>query len=116
MALAEEIVRRLRRAAYAGKLRQPVGLDVELEAGLDDGGADRIMPTARAQRRNRTFVVPMREAERIFRQRGMVKLRFGDIGHLGTGPGLVGSVGQRVYHIPLGTVDYPNAHSAASFR
>ena len=36
---AEEVVRRLRRAADAGELGDAVRLDVELEAGLDDGGA-----------------------------------------------------------------------------
>ena len=36
---AQEVVRRLRRAADAGHLGDAVRLDIQLEAGLDDGGA-----------------------------------------------------------------------------
>jgi hypothetical protein len=50
--VAEEIGRRLRRAADAGELGDAVRRDVELEAGLDDGGRDRVVPAARAQRRD----------------------------------------------------------------
>src|SRR6185437_9748465 len=81
VALAEEIIRRLGRAADAGKLRQPVRLDVELEASLDDGGADGIMAAAGAERRNRTFIIAVREAENVLGQRRMVEFRFGQIGH-----------------------------------
>ena len=79
--LAEEIVRRLRRAADAGNLRHPVRLDRELEARLDDRGGDRVVPAAGAQRRNLPLVVAMGEAERVFRQRGVMEFRFGDVGH-----------------------------------
>src|SRR5208282_937633 len=40
---AEKIGRRLRRAADAGELGDPVRLEIELETGLDDRGANRIM-------------------------------------------------------------------------
>ena len=79
--LAEEIGRRLRRAADAGQLGDAVRLDVELEAGLDDRGGDRVVAAAGAQRRDRAFVVAARVAERVLRQRGMMEFRLGDIGH-----------------------------------
>ncbi len=77
----EEIVRRLRRAADAGDLRHPVRLDRELEAGLDDGGGDRVVSAAGAQRRDLALVVAMRVAERVLRQRGVVEFGLGDVGH-----------------------------------
>src|SRR5690606_12708184 len=55
--LAEEVVGRLGAAADAGKLGQPVRLDVELPAGLDDRGRDRVVPAAGAQRADLPFVV-----------------------------------------------------------
>src|SRR5262249_57806098 len=78
---AKEIGRGLRRAADAGKLRYPVRRQVQLEERLDDRRADRVVAAARAQRRDRAFVVAMGEAERIHRQRGMMELRLDDVGH-----------------------------------
>src|SRR5437763_14141973 len=77
----EEIVRRLRRAADAGNLRRPVRLDRELEAGLDDGGGDRVVAAAGAQGRDLALVVAVRVAERVLRQRRVVELGLGDVGH-----------------------------------
>src|SRR5262249_29509209 len=81
VALAEEIVRRLGRTADSGKLGQPVGLDIELEAGVDDGGRNRIVAAAGAERRDRALVVAVGEAERIGGQARMAQLGLGDIGH-----------------------------------
>src|SRR5471032_1216213 len=81
MALAEHIGRRLRRTADAAELGDAMGRQAELVAGVDDRGADRIMATAGAKRRNRAFIVAMREAERIDLQRGMLEFRFGQISH-----------------------------------
>src|SRR5207237_7917282 len=77
----EKIVRRLRRAADPGNLRHPVRLDREIEACLDDGGGDRIVSAAGAQRGNLSLVIAMRKAECILRQGGVVEFRLGDIGH-----------------------------------
>ena len=79
--VAEEIGRRLRRAADAGELGHPMRRDVELEAGLDDRARDRVVAAAGAQRRDRTLVVAMGVAERVLRQRRMVELGLGDVGH-----------------------------------
>ncbi len=79
--VAEEIGRRLRRAADAGDLRDPMRLDRQLEARLDDRRGDRIVAAAGAQRRHRAFVVAMRVAERVLRQGRVVELGLGDIGH-----------------------------------
>ena len=62
--IAEEIGRRLRRAADAGNLGHAVRLDRQLEAGLDDRGGDRVVAAAGAQRRHRAFVVAVGVAER----------------------------------------------------
>src|SRR5207237_1744052 len=77
----EEVVGGLRRAADAGNLCDPVRLDREFEAGLDDGGRDRVVAAAGTQRRNLAFVVAVRVAERVLRQRRMMELRFDDVGH-----------------------------------
>ncbi len=79
--LAEEIGRRLRRAADARQLGDAVRLDRELEAGLDDRGRDRVVAAAGAQRRDRALVVAVGVAERILRQRGVVEFRLDDVGH-----------------------------------
>ena len=71
---AEEIGRRLGRATDAGQLGDAVRRQIELEAGADDRGADRIMAAAGAQRGDRAFVVAPREAERVLRQFGMMQL------------------------------------------
>ena len=81
VALAEQIVRRLRRTADARKLRHAMRLDVELETGLDQRGADRIVAAAGAQRRDRALIVAMGEAEHIRRKARMAQLGFGDVGH-----------------------------------
>src|SRR5205807_2365806 len=65
----------------AGELGHPVRLDVELEAGLDDGARDRIVAAAGAQRRYRALVVAVGVAERVLRQRRVVELGLCDIGH-----------------------------------
>src|SRR4029079_15003754 len=56
-------------------------LDRELEAGLDDRAGDRVMPATGAQRRDRALVVPVRIAERILRQVGVMEFRLRKIGH-----------------------------------
>src|SRR5436190_24343986 len=53
----EEVVRRLRRAANSGNLRNPMRLDRELKARLDDRSRDRIVAATRAERRNLAFVI-----------------------------------------------------------
>ena len=73
--------RRLRRAADAGNLRHPVRLDRQLEAGLDDGGGDRVVAAAGAQRRDLALVIAVGVAERVLRQRRMMEFRFGEVGH-----------------------------------
>src|SRR5262249_12108805 len=79
--IAEEIGRRLRRAADAGELGHPVRLDVELEAGLDDRARDRVVAAPGAQRRYRALVVAVGIAERVLRQRRVVEFGLGDVGH-----------------------------------
>ena len=63
MAVAQEIVGRLRRAADARQFRHAMRLDVEFEASLDQGCADRIVAAAGAQSRDRAFIIAMGEAE-----------------------------------------------------
>ena len=78
---ADEIRGGLRRAADARQLHHVLRLDVETPGGLDDGGGDRVVAAAGAQRRQPAFVVAAREAERILRQRGMTDFRFRQEGH-----------------------------------
>src|SRR3954466_15819887 len=90
--LAEEVVGGLRAAANAGELGDAVRLDVELPEGLDERGADRVVAAACAERAGLAFVVPAREAKLVLRQRRVVELRLGDVGHAfgltsGRGPG-----------------------------
>ena len=54
---------------------------IELEAGLDDRGADRIVAAAGAQRGNRAFIVAPGEAQLVGRQLRVMELRLGDVGH-----------------------------------
>src|SRR5581483_5098895 len=79
--LAEEVGRRLGRAADARQLGDAVRLQIELEAGLHDRGADRIVAAAGAQRRDRSLVVAPGVAERVGRQLRVVELGLGDEGH-----------------------------------
>ena len=81
MGLAEEIIRRFRRAADAGKLGYAVRLDGKLETGLDQRGADGIVPAAGAQGGDAALVIAMREADCVLRQRGMMQAGLGYVGH-----------------------------------
>src|SRR6202012_4814095 len=81
VALAEEIVRRLGRTADTGNLGNLMRLDIELETGLDQRRADRVMPAPSAQGRDAAFVVAMREAELVLGKTGMMQLGLGDVGH-----------------------------------
>jgi hypothetical protein len=81
---AKEIVRGLRRAADAGKLGHPMRLDVEVEAGLHHGGADRVVAAAGAQGRNRPLVIATGIADRVARCIGAQQFGFGKIGHEAT--------------------------------
>ena len=66
--IAEEIGRRLRRAADPRQLGDAMRLDVEVVERLDDRRRDRIVAAARAQRRDRALVVAARVAELVARQ------------------------------------------------
>src|SRR3954465_5650401 len=90
-----ESVRGLRAAADAGELGEAVRLDVELPEGLDECRGDRVVAAACAERADLAFVVPAREAELVLRQRRVVELGLGDVGHAllltsGRGPGWSG--------------------------
>jgi hypothetical protein len=87
--VAEEVVGRLRRAADARELGDAVRLDVELPAGLHQRGRDRVVAAAGAQRADLAFVVAPREAECVGRQRRVMQLGFGEVGHA-TNPFLIG--------------------------
>ena len=81
VAARQEVGRRLRRAADARHLGDAVRGQVHLEAGLDQRGRDRVVPAARAQGRHAAFVVAPRQAERVARQRGMMRGGFRDVAH-----------------------------------
>src|SRR5690349_5326545 len=55
--------------------------EIELEARLDDRGADRIVAAAGAQGRYRSFVIAACIAERVGRQLRMMQSWLGDVGH-----------------------------------
>src|SRR5690606_29180108 len=80
--LAEEVVRRLRTAADARQLGDAVRLDVELPAGLDDRGRDRIVPAPRAQGADLALVVAAGETNGVAAERRVVESGFGEVGHL----------------------------------
>src|ERR1700761_1604557 len=79
--IAEEIIRRLRRAADAGNLGHAMRLDRELVAGLDDRGRDRVVAATGAQRRDLALVIPVRIAELVLLQARVMKFWLGNIGH-----------------------------------
>ena len=79
--LAQEIGRRLRRAADPGQLRHLVRRDRQLPERLDDRRGDRVVPAAGTERRDRAFVVAPREPDGVLLQRRMVDFGFGDVGH-----------------------------------
>ncbi len=62
-------------------LGHPVRRDVELEAGLDDRGGDRIVAAAGAQRGHAALVVAAGQAELVARRPRVGDLRLGDEGH-----------------------------------
>ena len=73
---AQEIRRRLRRAADAAHLRDAVRRNVELEERLHDRRRDRVVPAAGAERRHAAFVVAHREPERVALEPLVHDLRF----------------------------------------
>ncbi len=79
--VAQEIGRRLGRAADARQLGDAVGREIELETGLDDRAGDRVMTATCAQRRDRALVVAVGEAQPVLGQVRVVQLRFDDEGH-----------------------------------
>src|SRR5258706_5761255 len=79
--IAEEVIRRLRRAADAGNLGDAMRLDRQLETGLDDRGRDRVVAAAGAQGRDLALVVAVGEAKLVLLQAGMMEFRLCDIGH-----------------------------------
>ena len=81
MRCTEKIVRRLGTATDAGQLGHTVRLNVELPAGLNDGCRNRVMPAARAQRRDTALIVPAGVAHLVLRQRGVVQVRLCNVGH-----------------------------------
>ena len=83
--VAEKIGGRLGRAADARELGNAMRRQIEFEAGLDDCGTDRIVAAAGAQRRDRSFVVPVGEAELVRRQLRMMEFRFCEISHMNSG-------------------------------
>src|SRR6185312_538521 len=102
--IAEEIGRRLRRAANPGDFRHPVRLDRQFVASLDDRGGDRVVPAAGAQRRYRALVVAVGVAELVLRQVGMAEFRLGEIGH-GWNPESRTRCSALAVHRRSGTVD-----------
>src|SRR4051812_41807000 len=81
---AQEVVRRFRAAADARQLGHAVRLDVQLPAGLDDRGGDRIVAAAGAQRRDAALIVAARVADLVGGERRVAQAGLGDIGHLET--------------------------------
>ena len=81
MRIAEEVVGRLRRAPDAGQLGQLLRPDAQLPDRLRDRRGDRVVATARAQRRHRAFVVAAREPELVLRQIRVADFRFVDERH-----------------------------------
>jgi hypothetical protein len=79
--LAEEVRRRLRRAADPRQLGHPVRRDRQVVEGLDDRRRDGVVAAAGAQRRHRPFVVAPGEAELVLRQVGVMQLGLGQVGH-----------------------------------
>ena len=79
--LADEIRRCLGRAADAGEFHHAVRRQRQLPAGLHDGGSDRVVAAAGAQRGQRALVVTAAQPQRVAGQAGMVDLRLGDVGH-----------------------------------
>ena len=77
--VAQEIGRRLRRAADARELRHTVRLDRQLPERLDDGGRDRVVAAAGAERGDGAFVVAPGQPDRVLLQRGMVDLGFRNV-------------------------------------
>ena len=82
VAAPQEVGRSLGGAADAGNLRHAVRGQVQLEARLDDGGRDRVVPAPRAQRRHRALVVAMGQAERVLLERRMIGGGLLDVAHL----------------------------------
>ena len=82
---AQKVVGRFGAAADTRELGYAMRLDVELPAGLDDGGGNGVVPATRAQRGDLAFVVAARVADLVFWERGMVQTGFGDKGHAASG-------------------------------
>jgi len=55
--------------------------DRQFKTGFNDGGRDRIVPAARAERRDFALIVAVRIAEPVLRQPRMVEFRLRQIRH-----------------------------------
>ncbi len=83
----EKVGRRLRGAADARELGDHVRRDVELEEGPRDGGGDRVVTAAGAERRHGAFVVADGEAELVRLQRRVPGDGLLDVAHASSGGG-----------------------------
>src|SRR4051812_12561844 len=79
--VAEEVVGGLGAAADAGELGDAVGLDVEVEEGLDQRRRDGVVAAAGAQGAHLSFVVAAGVPDPVLGERGVVGLGLGDVGH-----------------------------------
>ena len=80
---AHEVGGGLGGAADPGELHHVLRLEGERPARFHDRGGDRVVPAARAQRRERALVIAPREPEGVLRERRMRDLGFGDESHVG---------------------------------
>ena len=90
---AEKVIRRLRGTTNARHLRHAVWLDIQFVESLHDGGADRVVATARTKRGDSAFVVALGEADGVARLHIGKETGLGEIGHGFTR----GSVGERAW-------------------
>ena len=78
---AQEVIGCLGAATDARELGDPVGFDIELPAGLDNGGGDRVMTATGTQRGDPAFIVAPREPDLIALERRVMQDWLGDKRH-----------------------------------
>src|SRR5713226_6064967 len=96
MRAVDKIGRRLRRTADAAQLGDHVRLRRNLPECADDGGGNRVVPAARAQRGHCAFVVANGHAQVVALQTGMSSDGFCDGWHGYSSISLVGMLARAV--------------------
>ena len=99
---AQEIGRRLGGTADSADLGHPVGLDGQLEAGLDDGSGDRVMTAPGTQGGHAALVVSSGQSQCVLLEPRMGDTRLGVITHAAAPLAKSSEIASTIHSDPIG--------------